>query len=96
MPEPPAKVDVKPVARDEEFSKRLQSVLEATGWFFDPRVMVFSGRNAKLDIAGRYILRFTHNFWASLVLDSYSYSMKWYSYSCSKRLGPVEYETSTS
>ena len=39
----PAKVDVKPVARDEEIRKRLQSVLDATGWFTDPRVEVREG-----------------------------------------------------
>jgi small-conductance mechanosensitive channel len=39
----PAKVDVKPVALDEEIRKRLQSVLDATGWFIDPRVEVREG-----------------------------------------------------
>lgn len=39
----PAKVDVKPVARDEEIRKRLQSVLVATGWFADPKVEVEEG-----------------------------------------------------
>lgn len=39
----PAKVDVKPVARDEEIRKRLQSVLDATGWFADPQVRVEEG-----------------------------------------------------
>jgi small conductance mechanosensitive channel len=39
----PEKVDVKPVARDEEIRKRLQSVLKATGWFTDPRVRVEEG-----------------------------------------------------
>ena len=29
----PAKVDVNPVARDEEIRRRLQSVLDATEWF---------------------------------------------------------------
>ncbi|MEO8224482.1 MAG: mechanosensitive ion channel protein MscS, partial [Gammaproteobacteria bacterium] len=29
----PAKVDVQPVAQDEEIRRRLQSVMEATGWF---------------------------------------------------------------
>ena len=38
-----AKVDVKPVARDEEIRKRLQSVLDATGWFTDPQVEVREG-----------------------------------------------------
>ena len=39
----PAKVDVKPVARDEEIRTRLQSVLDATGWFTDPQVRVEEG-----------------------------------------------------
>ena len=39
----PAKVDVKPVARDEEIRTRLQSVLDATGWFTDPQVEVEEG-----------------------------------------------------
>jgi small-conductance mechanosensitive channel len=39
----PAKVDVQPVARDEEIRERLQSVLEATGWFVEPRVRVEEG-----------------------------------------------------
>jgi small conductance mechanosensitive channel len=42
-PPAPAKVDVKPVARDEEIRKRLQSVLDATGWFIDPQVRVEEG-----------------------------------------------------
>ncbi|CAN5137503.1 mechanosensitive ion channel family protein [soil metagenome] len=37
------KVDVKPVARDEEIRRRLQSVVEATGWFVNPHVRVQSG-----------------------------------------------------
>ncbi len=39
----PAKVDVKPVARDEEIRMRLQRVLEATDWFTDPQVRVEEG-----------------------------------------------------
>jgi small-conductance mechanosensitive channel len=39
----PAKVDVKPVARDEEIRKRLQRVLDATDWFTDPQVRVEEG-----------------------------------------------------
>jgi small conductance mechanosensitive channel len=39
----PAKVDVKPVAHDEEIRKRLQSVLDATDWFIDPQVRVEEG-----------------------------------------------------
>ncbi len=37
------KVDVNPVAHDEEIRRRLQSVLEATKWFVAPRVRVESG-----------------------------------------------------
>lgn len=39
----PATVDVTPVARDEEIGQRLQSVLDATGWFTDTRVRVDVG-----------------------------------------------------
>ena len=39
----PAKVDIQPVARDEEIRERLQSVLEATGWFTGPEVQVEEG-----------------------------------------------------
>jgi small conductance mechanosensitive channel len=39
----PAKVDVKPVAQDEEIRKRLQTVLDATDWFTDPQVRVEEG-----------------------------------------------------
>jgi small-conductance mechanosensitive channel len=39
----PAKVDVNPVARDEEIRQRLQSVLDATDWFNAPEVRVEEG-----------------------------------------------------
>ena len=39
----PAKVDVMPLAHDEEISQRLQRVLVATGWFIDPEVRVEEG-----------------------------------------------------
>lgn len=39
----PAKVDVTPVAHDEEIRTRLQSVLAATDWFIDPQVKVEEG-----------------------------------------------------
>lgn len=39
----PAKVDVKPVAHDEEIRGRLQSVLDATEWFTAPQVQVKEG-----------------------------------------------------
>ncbi len=39
----PAKVDVNPVARDEEIRQRLQSVLMATEWFTAPEVRVEEG-----------------------------------------------------
>ena len=37
------KVDVKPVARDEEIRQRLECVLKATEWFTDPKVRVEQG-----------------------------------------------------
>jgi small conductance mechanosensitive channel len=39
----PTKVDVNPVARDEEILKRLQNILDATNWFTDPQVRVEEG-----------------------------------------------------
>lgn len=39
----PAKVDVQPLAQDEQIERRLQSVLEATGWFANPEVRVENG-----------------------------------------------------
>ncbi len=39
----PAKVDVNPVARDEEIRQRLQIVLEANDWFTTPEVRVEEG-----------------------------------------------------
>lgn len=39
----PAKVDVKPVSRDEDIRKRLQNVLDATDWFDGPQVRVEEG-----------------------------------------------------
>lgn len=39
----PDRVDVNPVARDEEIGQRLQNVLTATGWFQDPAVRVEQG-----------------------------------------------------
>lgn len=38
-----AKVDIKPVARDEEIHERLQSVMEATDWFITPEIRVEEG-----------------------------------------------------
>ena len=43
LPIAPVKVDVKPVAHDEEIGQRLQSVLDATGWFIKPQVEVNEG-----------------------------------------------------
>ncbi len=42
-PDVPDRVDVQPVARDEEIETRLQDILIATGWFIDPRVDVQDG-----------------------------------------------------
>ena len=39
----PTQIDVNPVARDDEIRERLQSVLEATGWFTNPEVSVKEG-----------------------------------------------------
>lgn len=39
----PPKLDVQPVARDDEIRARLQSVLDATGWFTNPEVRVQDG-----------------------------------------------------
>jgi len=43
LPVAPVKVDVKPVADDEEIGQRLQRVLDATGWFTKPQVEVNEG-----------------------------------------------------
>ena len=43
LPSAVAQVDVTPVAQDEQIRKRLQSVLDATGWFTNPRVEVREG-----------------------------------------------------
>ncbi|MFO7680205.1 MAG: BON domain-containing protein, partial [Chloroflexota bacterium] len=41
--EAPERVDVQPVARDEEISERLQNILESTGWFTSPNATVQNG-----------------------------------------------------
>lgn len=41
--EAPDRVEVEPEARDEEIRERLQSILEATGWFVNPDVRVQEG-----------------------------------------------------
>ncbi len=41
--EAPERVDVVPQARDEQISRRLQNILEATGWFTAPEVRVEQG-----------------------------------------------------
>ncbi len=38
-----ARVDVEPVARDEQIRERLQRILVATGWFTDPNIRVEEG-----------------------------------------------------
>jgi small-conductance mechanosensitive channel len=42
-PVAPESVDVQPTARDEQIRARLQSILEATGWFVNPQVEVREG-----------------------------------------------------
>jgi small conductance mechanosensitive channel len=39
----PDRVDVEPLARDEQIRERLQNILEATGWFVAPNVEVNNG-----------------------------------------------------
>jgi len=39
----PTKVDINPLARDEEIARRLQKVLDATEWFVSPKVRVEEG-----------------------------------------------------
>ena len=41
--EAPNKISVQPTARDEQIRQRLQSILEATEWFTNPRVQVREG-----------------------------------------------------
>ena len=41
--EAPNKINVQPTARDEEIRQRLQSILDATDWFTNPRVQVREG-----------------------------------------------------
>ena len=39
----PTRVDVQPVARDEQIENRLRDILTATGWFIEPEVQVQDG-----------------------------------------------------
>ncbi len=43
VPEAPQKVDVQPVARDDQIARRLQEILDATEWFTSPSVEVNNG-----------------------------------------------------
>lgn len=42
-PEPPGKVEVQPVARDDEIRQRITDILQASGWFNQPEVTVQEG-----------------------------------------------------
>jgi small-conductance mechanosensitive channel len=42
-PQAPARVEVKPLARDHEIRERLEDILKATGWFTAPEVRVHDG-----------------------------------------------------
>lgn len=42
-PEVPSRVDIQPLARDEEIETRLKDILSATGWFSNPQVRVQDG-----------------------------------------------------
>ncbi|MDN3507002.1 MAG: mechanosensitive ion channel family protein [Simkaniaceae bacterium] len=39
----PAKIEIKPTARDEEIQERLLAILDATGWFVNPQLEVKEG-----------------------------------------------------
>lgn len=42
-PEPPGKVEVQPVAEDDDIRQRIAEILETTGWFGEPEVTVRQG-----------------------------------------------------
>lgn len=42
-PETPGKVEVEPVAEDDDIGQRIEDILEATGWFGGPNVIVKEG-----------------------------------------------------
>jgi small-conductance mechanosensitive channel len=42
-PEPPGKVEVQPVAQDDEIRQRIADILKTTGWFGEPKVSVQDG-----------------------------------------------------
>jgi len=42
-PEPPGKVEVQPVAKDDEIRQRIADILKTTGWFGEPKVTVQEG-----------------------------------------------------
>jgi small-conductance mechanosensitive channel len=42
-PEPPGKVEVQPVAKDDEIRQRIADILETTSWFGEPKVTVQQG-----------------------------------------------------
>ena len=42
-PEPPGKVEVQPVAKDDEIRQRIADILKTTSWFGEPKVTVREG-----------------------------------------------------
>lgn len=42
-PPAPPKIEIKPTARDSEIAQRLEAILQATGWFINPKVQVKEG-----------------------------------------------------
>ena len=42
-PEPPGRVEVQPVAKDDQIGQRIADILETTGWFGEPSVAVQDG-----------------------------------------------------
>jgi small-conductance mechanosensitive channel len=42
-PETPGKVEIQPIAKDDEIRQRIENILQATGWFREPKVTVNQG-----------------------------------------------------
>ncbi|MCD2450219.1 hypothetical protein GO003_007460 [Methylicorpusculum oleiharenae] len=47
-PEPPGKVEVQPVAKDDEIMQRIADILKTTSWFSEPKVTVQEGVRRQL------------------------------------------------
>lgn len=65
-PQAPSKVDVKPIAKDDQISQRLKGILEATQWFEEVQVsvqngVVFLDGKTKSDEYSRWATELTKN-----------------------------------